>query len=127
MGDFVAVGSALYTACDNASTVPVYYAQVPQGSAFPAIVINRQAAVDVRTFTSEELSADYQVKVISNRNWPQEAAAAYDALHATLDGTALTVTGYTALRCERTSTIEYRDADGYWHIGGLYRVDVHKT
>lgn len=124
MGDFVAIGSALHTACDNASTVPVYYGRVPQWSALPAIVINRQAAVDEYTFTSAGLSADYQVKVISDRTYPHAAAAAYDSLHGALQGTVLTVTGYTALRCERQSTIEYQDSGGYWHVGGLYRIDV---
>lgn len=125
MGDFVAVGSALYAACDNASTVPVYYGLVPQGSALPAIVLNRQSGVDERSWPGHILSTDYQVKVISNRNYPSEAAAAYDALHTALDGTALTVTGFTALRCERVSTVEFRDPDGYWHVGGIYRIDVH--
>lgn len=127
MGDLTAIGSALYTACDNASTVPVYYAQVPQGSALPAIVFNRQVAIDEYTFTSDGVSADYQIKVISDRKYPHVAAAAYDALHDALNGTVLTVTGYTALRCERRSTLEYQDSGGYWHVGGLYRVDVHRA
>lgn len=127
MGDFVAIGSALYTACDNASTVPVYYGLVPQGSALPAIVINRQAGVDEYTWGGTAISTDYQVQVVSNRNYQYEAANHYDALHAALNGTALSIAGYTALRCERTSTIEYRDSGGYWHVGGLYRIDAQDT
>ena len=125
MGDFVAIGSALYKACDTSSTVPVYYGIAPQGSACPFIVINRQAAIDMYDFTDSMLSADYQVKVVSDRQWPTEAATLYDALHTGIQGTALTITGYSALRCERESTIEYRDGGGYWHVGGLYRIDVY--
>lgn len=127
MGDFVALGSAIYKACDNASTVPVYYGLAPQSSACPYIVINRQSAIDEYTFNSQGVSTDYQVKVVSDRGWPMQAATLYDALHNVLQGKVLTVAGYAALRCERTSTIEYRDADGFWHVGGLYRVDVHKV
>ncbi len=127
MGDFTAIGSALYTACDNASTVPVYYGIAPQGSVCPYIIINRQAAIDEYTFTSRSISADYQVKVISDRLWPTQAATLYDALHTGIQGRALTITGYSALRCERESTIEYRDTGGFWHVGGLYRIEAGKT
>jgi hypothetical protein len=127
MSDFTAIGSALYAACDNSSTVPVYYGLAPQGSACPYIIINRQAAIDTYDFSNRGLSADYQVKVISDHAWPTEAATLYDALHTGIQGTALTITGYSALRCERGSTIEYRDGGGFWHVGGLYRIDVYKT
>lgn len=125
MGDFVAIGSALYKACGTAT--PVYYGIAPQGSACPYVVINRQAAIDEYTFNTASLSADYQVKVVSDRQWPTEAATLYDALHTVIQGKALTITGYSALRCERESTIEYRDGGGFWHVGGLYRIDVGKT
>lgn len=124
MGDFLAIGSALHTACGT--TTPVYYGRIPQGSALPAIIINRQAAIDDRNWDDVLTSCDYQVKAVSFRGWPQEAAAAYEAVHAALDGTVLSVAGYTALRCERTSTIEYEDSGGYWHVGGLYRIEVAK-
>ena len=127
MGDFIALGSAITTACDNASTVPVYYARAPQGSACPYIIVNRQAAIDEYDWGGTALSTDYQIKVVSDRQWPAQAATLYDALHAGIQGTALTITGYSALRCERESTIEYGDGEGFWHVGGLYRVDVYKT
>lgn len=125
MSDFVAIGSALYTACDAATTVPVYYGIIPQGSAVPAVVINRQAGVEEHDWSGSIISTDYQVQVVSDRQWPYEAAAAYDALHTAIDGTALSMTGLVAMRCERTATLEYRDPDGFWHVGGLYRVDVY--
>jgi hypothetical protein len=127
MGDMVAVGSALYSACAGLTATPVYYALAPQGGTPPYVVIGQQAGVDEYTFTGRDLNSEYQVMVISDRGWPTEAATIYDNLHGQLNGRALTVAGYTALRCERTATIEYRDTDGYWHVGGLYRVDVHKT
>lgn len=122
MSDFVTIGSALYAACGTA--LPVYYGLAPQGSATPYVVINRQAAIDEYTWSSAIVSADYQVQVVSDRTWPTQAATAYDALHDVINGTALTLASGTALRCERTSTLEYRDPDGFWHVGGLYRIDV---
>lgn len=125
MADYLALGSALYTALDTASTVNVYYALAPQGSATPYCIFQRQTGVHEYTFgTSETVSTDYVVKVVSNRTWAGEAQTIYDGIHTTFNDSVLTVTGYQALRCRRNATIEYRDPDGFWHVGGIYRVDV---
>ena len=79
---------------------------------------------DEYTFTSGGVGADYMVKVISNRQWPGEAYAAYGSVHAVLQGKQLSMTGYTALRCERRTTIEYQDNDRFWHVGGIYRIEA---
>lgn len=126
MGDLVAMGSAIYTMLDNASTVPVHYALAPQGSACPYVVVQRQSGRDDYSFTGRMISADYVVRVVSDRNWPTQAATIYDTLHASIQDGLGTVTGLKTLRFRRTSTIEYRDGDGYWHVGGLYRVDMSK-
>jgi hypothetical protein len=47
-------------------------------------------------------------------------------LHNGINNKHLSLTGMTALRLQRQTQIEYRDLDGYWHIGGIYRVDAHK-
>jgi hypothetical protein len=124
MGDMVAMGSAIRSMIDTASTVPVYYALAPQGSACPYIVFQRQAGRDEYSFTGRMVSADYVVRVVSDRNWPTQAATLYDTLHDSIQDGLGTVTGLRTLRFRRQSTIEYRDGDGYWHAGGLYRVDV---
>ena len=49
---------------------------------------------------------------------------AYGSVHATLQNAGLTIDGYSALRCERRSTIEYMDGDHFWHVGGIYRIDA---
>lgn len=124
MGDFSALGSAIYTLVDNAATVPVYNAWAPQGSAWPYVIVQRQDAQDEHTFSSQGVAADYLVKVVSKDYWPTAAERMYDAINASIDGHGGSVTGYNLLRFERQSTIEYRDPDNYWHVGGLYRVEV---
>lgn len=126
MSDTVLLGSAVVNAVASATSVPAYYGLVPQGSAFPAITVNRQDAFDEYTFDSHTVNADYLVKALSNRNYPYEAAAIYDTVHSGINNKQLVVTGFQALRFLRTTTVEYRDTEGYWHVGGIYRVVVHQ-
>lgn len=126
--DFSAFASAVYSALGGtASTPPAYYALAPQGAQPPYVIFQRMAASDVYTFTSSEVGADYMVKVISNRQWLGEAYAAYGSVHATLQAKHLNISGMTALRCERRTTIEYQDNDRYWHVGGIYRIEAHSA
>lgn len=123
--DFSAIGSAIYVALGGTAATPAaYYALAPQQSTPPYTIIQRQAAADEYTFTDGGISTDYVVKVVSNRVWPGEAYAAYGTVHATLQDAGLSITGYSALRCRRQTTIEYLDADRYWHVGGIYRIDA---
>jgi hypothetical protein len=125
MSDFIALGSAIYSLVDANTSTPVYYGLVPQGSAFPAVTINRQDGQDEYTFTSSGVSTDYLIKCVSNRKLPGEAAGIYDALHTAINNDHITPTGFTALRFRRQTQVEYFDSD-YWHVGGIYRVDAHK-
>ena len=125
--DFQAIGSALYSALGGTAGT-VFYGLAPQGYATPYLLVARQSATDEYTFTSAGVSADYLVTAISDREWPgAEAYPRYATAHALLQGTQLTVTGFQALRCQRTNTVEYRDQQGYWHVGGVYRIDIWAT
>jgi hypothetical protein len=127
--DFTALGSALFARLNNQGTVGVYYGLAPQGGTPPYCIIQRQAAVNEYTFGTAGggVSTDYMVKIVSNRNWPGEAYQVYTHVHNAMQDAPLTVTGFTLLRCRRQSTIEYRDTDGYWHVGGLYRLDLWES
>lgn len=124
---FTALGSALYAAIDAATALPVYQGIAPQGGTPPYALFNRQTARDDYTFTSRGVSATYQVKVVSNRQFPGEAQTAYDTLHGGLQDAALSVTGYTVQRVRRETTIEYMDGDRFWHVGGIYRIDIQEA
>ncbi len=122
--DFGALGSALYTLLDNASTAPVYNLVAPQGTVWPYVVFQRQDAQDEHTFDSAGVNADYVVKVVGKDQFPTALERMYDGIHAVIDGAGMPVTGYNLLRMERQTTIEYRDTDMFWHVGGLYRVEI---
>lgn len=122
-----ALGSAITSALSG-GTVSVYDTLAVQGGTPPYAIFQAQnPGEDEYTFTSSGMRADYVLKILSNRTWPGEAQQVYSHLHALLQNAALTVAGYSVLRCRRTSSIKFRDEDGFWHVGGLYRIDLHET
>lgn len=122
---FTALGSALYQLVDSATTIPVYYALAPQGTVPPYVILQRQEGRDERTFTGTGVSADYVVKVVSREQWPTPAQKVYDAIHGQIEGGGtVAVSGYNLLRFQRQATIEYQDPGQFWHVGGLYRLEV---
>jgi hypothetical protein len=124
--DIVAFADAIYAALGGtAATPPAYYALAPQGTQPPYTVFQRMAASDEYTFDSATVSSRYMVKAISNRQWAGEAAAVYEDVHTALQGRHLNIAGFTALRCERSTGIQYQDKDRFWHVGGIYRVEAH--
>lgn len=124
--DFTAFSSAVYSALGGTASNPAaYYALAPQGSTPPYTIFQRMSASNEYTFTGAGVGADYMVKVISNRQWPGQAQEAYGSVHSTIQNKALNLgTAFTALRCERRTTIEYMDNDRYWHVGGIYRIEA---
>ena len=125
--DYTAIGSAIYSLLSGAATVSIYNQRAPQGGTPPYGIFARQSATDERTFTSAGVGSDYAVKVVSNRVWPGEATEVYQGLHNIMEDGALSLTGFTLLRNQRGSTFEYQDADGFWHVGGLYRIEVEES
>ena len=130
MSDFAALGSAIYSRLGTALGGSVYYGLGPQNAtSYPCIIFQRQAAIDGYTFgtaNNGDVSADYTVKAVGQSLWPTSLYALYGSAHARLNNALGTVTGWSTLRCERRSTLEYRDQDGYWHVGGVYRIDIDK-
>lgn len=126
--DFSAFASAVYSALGGTAATPAaYYALAPQGSTPPYCVFQRMTGSDEYTFDDGGVNADYLVKIVSNRQWPGEAYAAYGTVHSAMQGKQLTISGFTALRCERRTTVEYQDNDRFWHVGGIYRIEAWET
>lgn len=122
------IGSAVYGVL-SAGTVPVFHTIAPQGSAVPyAIMQPQQPGVDSYTFgAGREISADWVVKVISDRQWPGEAINLFTYMDGLMQDAALAVAGWRVLRCRRLSSLQYQDPDRFWHVGGVYRVDLSKV
>lgn len=141
---FSAIGSALYSRLGTVSytytgngTVPItstlgtYYALAPQNPTTnpPYVIVQMASALDDYAFGDyHSESMDYIVKVVSDRMWPTaQAYGIYGQTHDALQDAPLTVAGNQLMRCRRTSRIEYMDNEKYWHVGGLYRLDVVET
>lgn len=123
--DLAILGSAIHSTLDAATTLNVYQAIAPQGTPPPYVIFNRQDARDTYTFNSHGIDADYLVKVVDDATWSTPAQRAYDAVHDAIQNASPTYSGKTALRFRRDTVIEFRDSAGYWHVGGVYRVEVH--
>lgn len=136
--EFEAMGSALYGAlgtiqytyrtngtATTTGTLPTWDTMSLQGTALPYLIYQLQDSLDLYTFgTKHGESADYLVKVVSNRQTPSyQAFAIYDRAHAVLQDAPLTIAGGYPLRVRRTSRIQYQDSDKFWHVGGIYRID----
>lgn len=123
--DFIAMGSALASYLGTAGTVAVWYALAPQNTQPPYCIVQRQAATDEYTFTDNGVNTLHVVKIVSNRNWPGEAYQIYTHIHEALTDAPLNVgTAFKLLRCRRSNTIEFQDPSKYWHVGGVYRIDL---
>ena len=128
------MGTVVYTYRTNGTatttgTLPTYDSLAPQGTNPPYVVFQYATGVDGYAFGTVAFeSDDYIVKVISDRGYPSaQAHGIYEQVHDALQDAALSISGNQLLRCRRTAPIKYRDADGYWHVGGLYRIDSQES
>lgn len=139
---FAAMGSALsgalgtiqYTyntsgTAGTVSTLPTYNTQATQGTATPYIIYQLQDSLGQYVFGNKSgESADYVVKVVSNKLTPSaQAYAIYDHLHEVLQDASLTIVGAYPLRVRQISRIEYQDTQKFWHVGGIFRIDAWNT
>ena len=140
---FSAMGSALYGRMGTVSytyrtngtatatgTLGTYDSLAPQNTNPPYVIIQLATSLDEYTFQPDDHgeSIDFILKVVSDRYYASaQAFGIYGQAHAALQDAPLSVAGHYLLRCRRTSRIQYRDADGYQHVGGMYRVDIWET
>jgi len=118
-----ATGSALHSLLATNGTVSVYQAVIPDDASLPCIVWDRGADEDRYGFSHDENAAEYQIKVVDDAEWPGRAQQIYgNHLHGIVQGASLSVSGFTTVEVRRSSTLDYRDPDGFWHVGGLYRI-----
>ena len=121
------IGSALLNNLTTNGTVTTYYGKAPQSATPPYCLIYFVTSNDDYTFNDNGINADYQIKVISNKNFPEEAIRLYQSQHVLTQDANLSIPGYKLMRIRRVSTFEFEDQFHYWNVGGLYNLDVWKT
>lgn len=117
-------GTAQYS-----GSVGVFNTLSIQQTATPYVIFQLQSGIDDYSFAGDrEESFDYVVKAVSVKNSPsQEANPIFATADAALQDAPLSVAGYSVMRVRRTSRIRYRDGSGYWHVGGIFRIDITKN
>lgn len=136
--DFAAIGSALYGRLGTVQysyhangtalvtgTLGCYDTLAPQGGTPPYVVFQYQAGVNDYVFGGGSgKSLDFLVKVISDRYYAsQQAFAIYAKVYDTLQDAPLSIAGSNLLRCREMRPVQLRDTDGFWHVGGIWRID----
>lgn len=117
-------GTALVT-----GTLPTFNTMATQGLLPPYVIFQLQSSIDGYAWGNhEEESNDFVVKTVSLKSFlAQEAYPIYGAIHAALQDAPLNVSGFRVMKVRRTSRIQYRDSNSYWHVGGIYRLDLVDT
>lgn len=121
-----AIGSAIAARLGSVpGTISLYQDVAVQGSAPPYAVYSYQTGVDLYTWDGSETQTEYQIKVVSDKENSAEATLLYSSLHGAIQDAPLTMpNGVTLLRCRRVAPVKYQDAKRFWHVGGLYRIDI---
>lgn len=139
---FGAMGTALYSRLGTVSytyhtngtattsgTLGTYDSLAPQGTNPPYVIFQFADSLDEYKWgAAHGESQDFIVKAVSDRGYPNaQAHGIYAQTHGALQDAPLSVNGNVLLRCRRISRIRYQDPDKYWHVGGVYRIDVWET
>lgn len=106
----------------------VHRRKAPQGTGDATVVIfTFDDGRDVKTLAGpawEDVTVT--VRAVCEGLSTAPADAAYAAVHARLEGVALTITGMTPMYCRREMLLSYdEEAEGgktYQHVGGTYRL-----
>ena len=125
-------GATALTGLLTLGTAGVFQDLAPEGAVPPYVVFNAQSpSVPQYTYTAVAFeNTIYQVKGVTQG--PSKAAGGTIAhqIDAALNDAAVTVTGYTLLKCRRLQDVDFTEVVSgvrFSHIGGLFRVWVDPT
>lgn len=135
-----ALSAALFTKLTAASsltgllaagTAGVYEQLAPENADPPYVIFQEQARTPYRHAGGGGVTYErvlYTVKGIAEGPSMQVAGSIADRIDQTLDTLgSLTISGYTLMRCERITSINYIELDAgkrFNHAGATYRLDV---
>tara|TARA_Y100000310_G_scaffold152539_1_gene152029 strand:+ start:10121 stop:10537 length:417 start_codon:yes stop_codon:yes gene_type:complete len=112
----------------NLNVYPIRNGLLADDDPLPAIVFAWQDgdANLGRTFSVRGWEATYLVKAISESRWPKEASDIEDLIDDRLEGSTLTVTGFTHVVCMRGADVAFPELGPggreFQHIGSLWTV-----
>lgn len=122
--DLILVGSALHGAL-SAGTV-TWYRDVAPGTAEPPFgVWSLQSGTDAYDFGGSFTIFDYNVRIIDDTEWSTRAEGLAADAGTLIQNVPLTIPGFEHLECRRSAPVHFRDPDGFWNVGGIYRVWIH--
>lgn len=102
--------------------------EVPEGQAFPYVVIGEQNETPFCTMAKDGSANVLMVNVWSQARGFKEAQAALNRINHLLAGTALTIAGYQHVGTVYEGADSLRDPDGITrHIAARYRVYVQES
>jgi len=127
MNNLLLMGSALYSYINTQGTITTYYQKAPQSAQPPFVIVSFVSATDDYTFDSNGMNADYFIKVVGSKVFPESTISLYGAVHDLIQDAPITITGNNLLRIRRESIMQYQDSEDFWNVGGLYNLDTWKT
>ena len=110
----------------------IYQDLAPEGAVPPYVVFNAQSpSVPQYTYTGVAFeNTIYQVKGVTQGPSKSAGGTIAHQIDAALDDQAVSVSGYTLLKCRRLQDVDYTEVVSgvrFSHIGGLFRVWVDPT
>lgn len=124
MNELYLVGSAVYNLLKTNGSIDVYHSKAPQSATTDYALIYFVTSNDEYTFNDKGLSGDYQLKVVSSKNFPDSAIQMYGYLHDLLQDANLNLPNYDSIRVRRQSTFLFEDQKHFWNVGGLYAIEI---
>lgn len=130
-----ALETAIYSALSGDSSLTtklggsyIYNQVAPQGQDPPYVIFAKAGGGDENITPHRMRNYAYLVKGVSAGK--KEAGEVDDLCDAVLEGTTLTVTGWTNFYCYREDDVSYtevmRDGTVRYHSGAYYRIRVSK-
>lgn len=125
-------GSTALTTLLTLGTAGVFQDLAPEGAVPPYVVFNAQSpSTPQHTFGAVAFeNTVYQVQGVTQGPSKAAGGTIADKIDLALHDQAVTVTGYTLLKCRRLQDVDYTEVVSgvrYSHRGGLYRLWADPT
>jgi hypothetical protein len=105
----------------------MYPHEAADAATMPYVVYYLVDDLNEYTFSDDTERINVQFSIYSDSNSPGQALDLYENLKSLYDDAALTVTGYTVIRCQRGQMQLMRDEEmGTWHLFVDYEIEIER-